>query len=268
MRTLGILLLSMLLIIGGSVSAEIHNIELRYLMGFSPTGTIVSPGDTVRWTVVSGTHQVVSDESSSKYFESLILIHSSDPFEVIFDISDGPGPFPYHCGFNPDDEKDTIFTAQTCYTVGDVNNDGYSLTVADHITLLRYLSGDIPSLEVPYQADLTGDCVIDSCDAQLYADYFVYGLQVFSTIPVPTCCYMIPCCVGIRGNVDNDPNEQIIISDLTYLVTHMFQGGPAPECYQEGDVDGIVGINISDLSYLVDYMFNGGPPPPTCPQDL
>ncbi|MCK4372620.1 MAG: hypothetical protein KAW61_05705, partial [candidate division Zixibacteria bacterium] len=58
-----------------------------------------------------------------------------------------------------------------------------------------------------------------------------------------------------------------------YLVDYMFTGGPAPQCWAEGNVDGsdsgdgVDGpedIDISDLVYLVDYMFTGGDEPPSC----
>jgi len=83
------------------------------------------------------------------------------------------------------------------------------------------------------------------------------------------------CCVGIRGNVDYDPGDEIDISDLVYLVDYMFTGGAEPECWGEANIDGsddgdgVDGpedVDISDLVYLVDYMFNSGPPPPGCGQ--
>jgi len=74
------------------------------------------------------------------------------------------------------------------------------------------------------------------------------------------------CCNhdGIRGDVNYDfagPN----IADLTFLVSFLFRGGPAPPCFEEGDVNGDGAINIADLTYLVDFLFRGGPPPPPCP---
>jgi hypothetical protein len=82
--------------------------------------------------------------------------------------------------------------------------------------------------------------------------------------------YFVPstgCCVDIRGNVDNDIDDIVDISDLVYLVDFMFTDGPAPECEAEGNVDGDIDeiIDISDLVYLVDFMFTDGPLPPTCP---
>lgn len=86
------------------------------------------------------------------------------------------------------------------------------------------------------------------------------------------------CCVGMRGNIDGDPDHNIDISDLVYLITYMFQQGPPPVCdmpdvpgcsehyYIEADVngDGICVPDISDLVYLVSYMFQGGPAPVDC----
>lgn len=52
------------------------------------------------------------------------------------------------------------------------------------------------------------------------------------------------------------------ISDLVYLVTYMFGGGPSPVPIElSADVDCDLDVDISDLVYLVTYMFGGGPPP-------
>ena len=95
------------------------------------------------------------------------------------------------------------------------------------------------------------------------------------------CDYILPtqngyvlyrdCCVGYRGNVDNDDEDVIDIADLIYLVEFMFSSGPEPECWKEGNVNGdLTGdimhqVDMSDLVYLVDYMFSNGPEPPDCP---
>ena len=72
------------------------------------------------------------------------------------------------------------------------------------------------------------------------------------------------CCVPpIRGNADGA--GEVNVSDLTFLVGYLFQGGPAPGCTEEGDADGSGATNVSDLTYLVAYLFQGGPPPPPCP---
>ena len=73
------------------------------------------------------------------------------------------------------------------------------------------------------------------------------------------------CCVGLRGNVNNDPGDNIDISDLVYLVDFMFTSGPVPSCLEEADINGASPIDISDLVAIVDFMFTGGPAPVSCP---
>jgi len=89
------------------------------------------------------------------------------------------------------------------------------------------------------------------------------------------CAHVLPdppgcgCCVK-RGNVDGmgEVGNSVNVSDLTYLVGYLFQGGPEPPCHDEGNVDGLGAtgndINVSDLTYLVGYLFQGGPEPPPC----
>jgi hypothetical protein len=75
------------------------------------------------------------------------------------------------------------------------------------------------------------------------------------------------CCVGDRGNVNGDANDQVNVADLTYLVDFLFRGGPAPSCTEEANVNGDANeqVNVADLTYLVDFLFRGGPLPPACP---
>jgi hypothetical protein len=80
-------------------------------------------------------------------------------------------------------------------------------------------------------------------------------------------CWPIAGCVGMRGNVDCDPDDVLDISDLVYLVDYQFTGGPVPPCWEEADIDGSGGdvIDITDLIWLMEYMFDGGLPPAACP---
>lgn len=72
------------------------------------------------------------------------------------------------------------------------------------------------------------------------------------------------CCLGVRGNIDNDSLDYIEITDLVYLVDYQFRSGPAPACFEESDlvIDGL--IDISDLVFMVDYQFRKGDSPPDC----
>jgi hypothetical protein len=58
---------------------------------------------------------------------------------------------------------------------------------------------------------------------------------------------------GLTGTPD--------IADLIYLVTYMFQNGPAPRSFEACDVDGngTTVPDIADLIYLVTFMFQEGP---------
>ncbi len=81
------------------------------------------------------------------------------------------------------------------------------------------------------------------------------------------------CCIADRGNVDGGPDDgtfpgSVDIGDLVYLVSFMFQGGAAPACLEEADIDGSGGaipIDIADLVALVAFMFQGGAAPVACP---
>lgn len=76
----------------------------------------------------------------------------------------------------------------------------------------------------------------------------------------PVHFYFVYSPPYVCGDADGDgdgPN----ISDLVYLVTYMFGGGPPPPIMEATDVNGDgSGPDISDLVYLVNYMFQGGDP--------
>jgi len=79
------------------------------------------------------------------------------------------------------------------------------------------------------------------------------------------------CCLASRGNANGDATDQVNVSDVTYLVEHLFGVplGPAPTCQSEANANGDPAemVNISDITYLVDFLFGIplGPVPPVCP---
>lgn len=107
MRLRVMLTIAALLLAAGSASATIHEIQVGNFF-FSPTKTVVQPGDTVRWILVSGVHTTQSDAGSAKTWNSGTL---SGSYDLVFTAGDGPGPFPYLCGVHPLTMKDTIFMA-------------------------------------------------------------------------------------------------------------------------------------------------------------
>ena len=145
-----------------------------------------------------------------------------------------------------------------CLAYGDVNGDGINLTMGDLVFLNGYIYHGGPPPPRPYEADLNGDCVIDSSDYKIYQNYFVYGLSAFSRYPVPTCCHPV---AGFFVPGDANGDGMLDISDAVYLISYIFAGGPAPNPLNAGDANCDGSVDISDCVYLIAYIFAGGPPP-------
>ena len=75
----------------------------------------------------------------------------------------------------------------------------------------------------------------------------------------------------LRGDADNNGAFNGLL-DSIYILSHQFQGGPAPDCLEAADVDGNGAFNgLIDGLYSLQHAFQGGPPPPlpypTCGPD-
>ena len=66
-------------------------------------------------------------------------------------------------------------------------------------------------------------------------------------------------CDFICGDVNGDLVVNIL--DITYLISYLYKGGPAPDPIESGDADGNDVINILDITYLISYLYKGGPAP-------
>lgn len=68
---------------------------------------------------------------------------------------------------------------------------------------------------------------------------------------------------GLCGDLNGDYGAQPNVADLTYLVSFLFRGGPAPVPLWVGNVNcvGSDEPNVADLTYLVSFLFRGGPAP-------
>jgi aminopeptidase YwaD len=60
---------------------------------------------------------------------------------------------------------------------------------------------------------------------------------------------------------DADASGEISISDVVYLISYIFSGGPAPNPLLRGDSNCSSSVDISDAVYLISYIFSGGPAP-------
>ncbi|HEX2897342.1 MAG TPA: hypothetical protein VHP63_04750 [candidate division Zixibacteria bacterium] len=77
------------------------------------------------------------------------------------------------------------------------------------------------------------------------------------------------CCVGMRGNANDDEDDKVNILDLNYLALYVYRDGPAPKCMTEADVNcsgGVNPVDTLDVDYLVSFILEGGSFPCNCPQ--
>lgn len=51
------------------------------------------------------------------------------------------------------------------------------------------------------------------------------------------------------------------LSDVMYLVSYLFRGGPPPRPLQNANVNCDGSVNAGDVVYLISYIYRGGPPP-------
>jgi hypothetical protein len=81
---------------------------------------------------------------------------------------------------------------------------------------------------------------------------------------------MSSCCIANRGNVDNDPLDQVTLGDLTALIDHLFVSFDDLDCWEESNVDqslpeGGTSISLGDLTVLIDHLFLSFGDLPPCP---
>ncbi len=64
-----------------------------------------------------------------------------------------------------------------------------------------------------------------------------------------------PCCIGLTGNVDCDPGNNVDIADLTALVDNLYVSLQPLCCPATANIDGQPGVDISDLIALVNFLY-------------
>ena len=242
-----------------SAQGTVHPVELNDT-AMAPSTVEVIPGDTIRWLVVSGSHQLHSDTDSFKSWDSGPLSSPGQTFELPIVFGDGPGPFLYLCLW--DGHRGVITVADTCLATGSL---GSGLPgIADLVFTLRVIAGDEPPPADLYKFDLTGDCVVNALDAEAIIRLFQFGLDSFPVYPVPTCCSpqleTPQCLVSLTGDIDL--SHALTSADIIALVNYVFKGDLPPlPCAAAGDVNCSGTVTTSDVIVLVNHVFKGGPPP-------
>ncbi len=77
-------------------------------------------------------------------------------------------------------------------------------------------------------------------------------------------CTVTPCCSGLAGNIDCDPEHHVDISDLARLIDYLYISFQPLCCTKEANTDGDSGVDISDLSRLIDYLYISFAPVDPC----
>jgi hypothetical protein len=125
----------------------------------------------------------------------------------------------------------------------------------------------------PSQADADGDGIGDACDNCTDTDGDGFGNPGFAanTCAVDNCPNVSnPSQVDGDGDGvgdacdccgDADGAGSVDISDVVYLISYIFSGGPAPVPLLSGDVNCDSSVDISDAVYLIAFIFSGGPAP-------
>jgi len=72
----------------------------------------------------------------------------------------------------------------------------------------------------------------------------------------------VPEDIDIIGRGDSNLDHTVNVSDVVYLNSYLYKGGPAPPCLNNADVNGDGVVNGSDPVFLLDYLYNGGSAPP------
>jgi hypothetical protein len=62
---------------------------------------------------------------------------------------------------------------------------------------------------------------------------------------------------GICGDANND--KKINLSDVSYIINHLYRGGSELAFPKMGDVNGDTKLNLMDVSYLINKLYRAGP---------
>jgi len=231
---------------GSAVRADASATDRLFI---NPPVAAVQVGDTftVRLTIDSGIADVHYYRVKFQFDTVIVRLDSISPspkWDSIALANSGQS-FNYKDSLDPDLQEWYIDLFSAFYTQAP-NIDGYADLAEIHFTAVQ-----------------TGVTPVDFLYHRL-EDNVGLGNLIPSTSD-GGYIYVCPLPSGFEpGNCDGQGTggTSINVSDLTYLVAYLFQGGPEPvPVVLNGDCDCSLQINVSDLTYLVAFLFTGGPPP-------
>lgn len=123
------------------------------------------------------------------------------------------------------------------FGVAEIDSQGFATYIPSVQDLGSSVTGII-SYDLP-DLDICGDSITTRCD-----EWFDITLTECAD-----CCY-------VPGDADH--NGVVTIGDVTFIIAHIFTGGPAPVCINEADADGNGTLTIGDVTYLIQHIFAGG----------
>lgn len=85
-----------------------------------------------------------------------------------------------------------------------------------------------------------------ACDARCWPDW-----------SGPHCFLLVPhnCCYKRTGNIDCSANGVVDITDLTFLIDHLYINQSTLCCPESANCDDVDGVDIGDLSALIDRLY-------------
>jgi len=88
------------------------------------------------------------------------------------------------------------------------------------------------------------------------------GMDSENHVDETVCAIRLMCDEHLPGDVNL--SDFVDIDDIIYLISYLFQGGPAPDPEEFGDINCTGFTDIDDIIYLISYLFQGGPAPEPC----